>query len=129
MFGGNNRARTCDLLLVRQMLSQLSYAPVTAFSGLTSATWIIIHRKVLFVKHFFRFFCKNFVTRNSPISGGIPGKNHTFFSNSRISSGVKVYTVSQNWHSTGKDLPSAMISVSSSLPMLISAASTRWRLQ
>ena len=27
-FGGNNRARTCDPLLVRQMLSQLSYAPV-----------------------------------------------------------------------------------------------------
>ena len=27
-YGGNNRARTCDLLLVRQMLSQLSYAPV-----------------------------------------------------------------------------------------------------
>ena len=32
LFGGNNRARTCDLLLVRQMLSQLSYAPVFAFS-------------------------------------------------------------------------------------------------
>ena len=28
--GGNNRARTCDLLLVRQMLSQLSYAPIFA---------------------------------------------------------------------------------------------------
>ena len=28
--GGNIRARTCDLLLVRQMLSQLSYAPVFA---------------------------------------------------------------------------------------------------
>ena len=27
MRGGNNRARTCDPLLVRQMLSQLSYAP------------------------------------------------------------------------------------------------------
>ena len=27
LYGGNNRARTCDLLLVRQMLSQLSYAP------------------------------------------------------------------------------------------------------
>ena len=27
---GNNRARTCDPLLVRQMLSQLSYAPVKA---------------------------------------------------------------------------------------------------
>ncbi len=26
--GGNNRARTCDPLLVRQMLSQLSYAPI-----------------------------------------------------------------------------------------------------
>ena len=26
-YGGNNRARTCDPLLVRQMLSQLSYAP------------------------------------------------------------------------------------------------------
>ena len=25
--GGNNRARTCDPLLVRQVLSQLSYAP------------------------------------------------------------------------------------------------------
>ena len=31
--GGNNRARTCDLLLVRQMLSQLSYAPERAFSA------------------------------------------------------------------------------------------------
>ncbi len=28
--GGNNRARTCDPLLVRQMLSQLSYAPELA---------------------------------------------------------------------------------------------------
>ena len=26
--GGNNRARTCDPLLVRQVLSQLSYASV-----------------------------------------------------------------------------------------------------
>ena len=28
--GGNNRARTCDPLLVRQMLSQLSYAPISS---------------------------------------------------------------------------------------------------
>ncbi|MDF2840819.1 MAG: hypothetical protein K0Q99_1591 [Clostridia bacterium] len=27
-FGGNNRDRTCDPLLVRQVLSQLSYAPI-----------------------------------------------------------------------------------------------------
>ena len=52
-YGGNNRARTCDLLLVRQMLSQLSYAPGFASSVLrTSATWFIIHIKEPFVKHF-----------------------------------------------------------------------------
>ena len=28
-YGGNNRARTYDPLLVRQMLSQLSYAPMS----------------------------------------------------------------------------------------------------
>ena len=27
IFGGNNRARTCDPMLVRHVLSQLSYAP------------------------------------------------------------------------------------------------------
>ena len=53
-FGGNNRARTCDLLLVRQMLSQLSYAPDSiAFVLRTSATWFIIHIQGRFVKHFF----------------------------------------------------------------------------
>ena len=58
--GGNNRARTCDLLLVRQMLSQLSYAPVCLGVLLTSATWFIIHRKPYFVKHFFSKFSDNF---------------------------------------------------------------------
>ncbi len=28
VYGGHNRARTCDPLLVRQVLSQLSYAPI-----------------------------------------------------------------------------------------------------
>ena len=32
-FGGNNRARTCDPLLVRQMLSQLSYAPEVSLTA------------------------------------------------------------------------------------------------
>ena len=32
--GGNNRARTYDPLLVRQMLSQLSYAPTFMSLGL-----------------------------------------------------------------------------------------------
>ena len=31
--GGNNRARTCDPLLVRQVLSQLSYAPLMFYLG------------------------------------------------------------------------------------------------
>ena len=30
IIGGNNRARTCDPLLVRQVLSQLSYASMSA---------------------------------------------------------------------------------------------------
>ena len=37
LHGGNNRARTYDPLLVRQMLSQLSYAPMAL-----SATRVII---------------------------------------------------------------------------------------
>ena len=65
-YGGNNRARTCDLLLVRQMLSQLSYAPKFASSVLrTSATWFIIHTKHPFVKLFLRNFFKDF-TRPKP---------------------------------------------------------------
>ena len=36
LFGGNNRARTCDPLLVRQMLSQLGYAPVSDIDYITS---------------------------------------------------------------------------------------------
>ena len=33
-YGGNNRARTCDPMLVRHVLYQLSYAPLSvAFSG------------------------------------------------------------------------------------------------
>ena len=33
--GGNNRARTCDPLLVRQVLSRLSYAPVSQLAHYT----------------------------------------------------------------------------------------------
>ena len=33
--GGNNRDRTCDPLLVRQMLSQLSYASINKFKMVT----------------------------------------------------------------------------------------------
>ena len=40
-FGGNNRARTYDPLLVRQMLSQLSYAPIAPSSVLTDRRCVI----------------------------------------------------------------------------------------
>ena len=66
VFGGNNRARTCDPLLVRQMLSQLSYAPMCQ-RLFTSATWFIIHKKPIFVKHFFIFFQKNYSCRKGSI--------------------------------------------------------------
>ena len=48
-FGGNNRARTYDPLLVRQMLSQLSYAPTffligfRCFSSSSPTDFYIIH--------------------------------------------------------------------------------------
>ena len=53
-FGGNNRARTCDPLLVRQMLSQLSYAPT--FLLLFSAARIIYHIQKDLSTLFFKFF-------------------------------------------------------------------------
>ena len=54
IYGGNNRARTCDPLLVRQMLSQLSYAPVRlkTFPSL-AATCVMIHQLPAFVNNFF----------------------------------------------------------------------------
>ena len=51
--GGNNRARTCDPLLVRQMLSQLSYAPM---SLLTAATCYILLHFLGFVNTYFGNF-------------------------------------------------------------------------
>ncbi len=55
---GNNRARTCDPLLVRQMLSQLSYAPVHALCEPCGyrGDLFIIHYIEGVVKHFFSFF-------------------------------------------------------------------------
>ncbi|SBV98998.1 conserved hypothetical protein [uncultured Eubacteriales bacterium] len=38
--GGNNRARTCDIMLVRHALYQLSYAPLSA--ALSHAAKVII---------------------------------------------------------------------------------------
>ena len=67
-FGGNNRARTCDPLLVRQMLSQLSYAPtcLCRFTRLSylSATYIMILQTYANVNTFlknFLIFLKNFL--------------------------------------------------------------------
>ena len=69
-FGGNNRARTYDPLLVRQMLSQLSYAPIHpifqgccrgcerfAFEPLSSTDLFILHLFAVKVKGFFEKNC------------------------------------------------------------------------
>ena len=61
--GGNNRARTYDPLLVRQMLSQLSYASIPA---VFSTAEVIISQDFLIVNSFFAkfliflLFCKHF---------------------------------------------------------------------
>ena len=53
-FGGNNRVRTCDPLLVRQVLSQLSYAPPFPLPlDWSSATGNNIHYLFVFVNTFF----------------------------------------------------------------------------
>ena len=55
--GGNNRARTCDPLLVRQMLSQLSYAPMNfGFLFVARATRYIIHHVGVNVNRKFKCF-------------------------------------------------------------------------
>ncbi len=61
--GGNNRARTYDPLLVRQMLSQLSYASIVAFAV---GDLYIISRVFIFVNTFFEFFEKIFNEIISP---------------------------------------------------------------
>ena len=45
-FGGNNRARTYDPLLVRQMLSQLSYAPT--FFRLLRFRFVYLSNRLLY---------------------------------------------------------------------------------
>ena len=52
--GGNNRARTCDPLLVRQMLSQLSYAPTSCRHYRDDL--YTIQQKDFFVNTFFEIF-------------------------------------------------------------------------
>ena len=75
-FGGNNRARTCDPMLVRHVLSQLSYASKHQPSCLRiSATGIIILKEGLFVKGFFFIFSKNFMLTNPRFS---PTKRYLF---------------------------------------------------
>ena len=52
-------------MLVRHVLSQLSYAPKSQ-EVFTSATRHIICEEGRFVKHFFRFFRKNFYAGKTP---------------------------------------------------------------
>ena len=53
VIGGNNRARTYDPLLVRQMLSQLSYASISRHNR--DDLHIIAHQKA-FVNRFLKIF-------------------------------------------------------------------------
>ena len=64
---GDNRTRTCDSLLVRQVLYQLSYTPESQVSSCKAvpvtfcqATRDIIHQALSFVKTYFRIFSKIF---------------------------------------------------------------------
>ena len=54
LFDGTNRARTYDPLLVRQMLSQLSYDPIC--SSVLQPTSLLYNYLLLNVNYFFHFF-------------------------------------------------------------------------
>ena len=54
-------------MLVRHVLSQLSYAPKSQ-EVITSATRHIIDEEGRFVKHYFRIFSKNFPLSKTPCS-------------------------------------------------------------
>ena len=56
--GGNNRARTCDPLLVRQMLSQLRYAPQCSSRTTLGNRWLI--GGACYMLPVFRHFVKGF---------------------------------------------------------------------
>ena len=57
--GGNNRARTCDPMLVRHVLSQLSYAPLLA--ALHQRRVLLYMLTIILsstISNFFQFFSK-----------------------------------------------------------------------
>ena len=111
------------------MLSQLSYAPELAFSAVHLSDVVYYTQNSPICQAFFPIFFVLFFRSVFPILYFKIQKNQILFNKFPTSSGVKVYTVSQNWHSTGKGFPSSMIWVSSSRPRLIRALSTRSREQ
>ena len=117
-------------MLVRHVLSQLSYAPLPLprlALDLSDMTYYTQEAQVC--QELFLLFAENLFPFGIRVLPPIPGEIQTFSNSSATSSGVKVYTVSQNWHSTGKGFPSPRICSSSSRPRLIRAAVTRSRVQ
>ena len=70
-YGGNNRARTCDPMLVRHVLSQLSYAPIPFRSGSSHLSDVDHYTQNLrFCQEFFKLFLQKYFSLKTPkISG------------------------------------------------------------
>lgn len=122
-FGGNNRARTCDPLLVRQVLSRLSYAPVSQLAHYT-------RRQKNCQGIFGNFFGKCTFSgrqRRPDCSQSVAASAFSASSSVCSCAGVKTYSASQNWQCTCVFLPSAIMSCSSCTPHWRSACSTRAR--
>ena len=121
--GGNNRARTCDPLLVRQVLSRLSYAPVSQLAHYT-------RRQKNCQGIFGNFFGKCTFSgrqRRPDCSQSVAASAFSASSSVCSCAGVKTYSASQNWQCTCVFLPSAIMSCSSCTPHWRSACSTRAR--
>ena len=77
--GGNNRARTCDPMLVRHVLSQLSYAPEPSLRCAHLSDVVHYTQKPPFCQAFFPFFSSVFLDGISPAFPTIIGKKSNIF--------------------------------------------------
>ncbi len=58
-FGGRDRVRTCDPLLAKQVLSQLSYTPTTGLQFILEHLWLFANSETRFLSPVVSELCEN----------------------------------------------------------------------
>ena len=73
-YGGNNRARTCDPMLVRHVLSQLSYAPIPFRSGSSNLSDVDYYtQNMVLCQELLLLFLQKYFTLKTPKISGFSG--------------------------------------------------------